>query len=84
MKSSGVRFLSCSAFRGSDRFTVTVSIRQRQVIRRIADYRGDEKHPNYARHTVEKARQLQDGLALQYFSGNVLLWTKRTASSDQE
>jgi hypothetical protein len=29
MKSSGVRFLSCSAFRGSDRFTVTVSIRQR-------------------------------------------------------
>jgi RepB DNA-primase from phage plasmid len=43
-----------------------------EVIRRIADYRGDEKHPNYARHTVEKARQeLQDGPALQYFSGNV-------------
>ena len=31
MKSSGVYVLSCSAFRGSDRFTATVSIRQRQV-----------------------------------------------------
>jgi hypothetical protein len=29
MKSSGVRVLSCSAFRGSDRFTAAVSIRQR-------------------------------------------------------
>jgi hypothetical protein len=27
-----------------------------EVIRRIADYRAEEKHPNYARHTVEKAR----------------------------
>src|SRR5580704_16524203 len=27
-----------------------------EVIRRIADYRGDEKHANYARHTVEKAK----------------------------
>ena len=27
-----------------------------EVIRRIADYRGDEKHPNYARYTVEKAQ----------------------------
>ncbi len=26
------------------------------VIRCIADYRAEEKHPNYARHTVEKAR----------------------------
>jgi RepB DNA-primase from phage plasmid len=26
-----------------------------EVIRRIADYRADEKHPNYARYTVEKA-----------------------------
>jgi RepB DNA-primase from phage plasmid len=26
-----------------------------EVIRRITDYRGDEKHPNYARYTVEKA-----------------------------
>ena len=26
------------------------------VIRRIADYRGDEKHSNYARYTVEKAQ----------------------------
>jgi hypothetical protein len=31
MKSSGVCVLSCSAFRGSDRFTAAVSIRQRQV-----------------------------------------------------
>jgi hypothetical protein len=28
-----------------------------EVIRRIADYRAEEKHPNYARHTVEKARE---------------------------
>jgi len=27
-----------------------------EVIRRIADYRGDEKHPGYARYTVEKAQ----------------------------
>jgi RepB DNA-primase from phage plasmid len=27
-----------------------------EVIRRIMDYRGDEKHPNYARYTVEKAK----------------------------
>jgi hypothetical protein len=27
-----------------------------EVIRRIADYRADEKHPNYARYTVEKAQ----------------------------
>ncbi len=27
-----------------------------EVIRRIADYRAEEKHPNYARYTVEKAR----------------------------
>jgi hypothetical protein len=26
------------------------------VIQRIADYRAEEKHPNYARYTVEKAR----------------------------
>jgi hypothetical protein len=26
------------------------------VIRRIADYRGDEKHPSYARYTVKKAQ----------------------------
>lgn len=32
------------------------------VIQRIADYRGDEKHPRYARHTVEKAhKELQRG-----------------------
>ena len=34
------------------------------VIQRIADYRGDEKHPGYARHTVEKAhKELQRGAA---------------------
>ena len=27
-----------------------------EVIRRIADFRGDEKHSNYARYTVEKAQ----------------------------
>jgi hypothetical protein len=27
-----------------------------QVVRRIADYRGDDKHSNYARYTVEKAQ----------------------------
>jgi hypothetical protein len=27
------------------------------VIQRIADYRGDEKHPGYARRTVEKAQK---------------------------
>ncbi len=27
-----------------------------EVVRRIADYRGDEKHSNYARYTVEKAQ----------------------------
>jgi len=32
MKSSGVRVLSCSAFRGFDRFTAAISIRQRQAI----------------------------------------------------
>ena len=27
-----------------------------EIIRRIADYRGDEKHPSYARNTVQKAQ----------------------------
>jgi N-terminal domain of anti-restriction factor ArdC len=27
-----------------------------EIIRRIADYRAEEKHPNYARYTVEKAQ----------------------------
>jgi len=27
-----------------------------EIIRRIADYRGEEKHPSYARYTVEKAQ----------------------------
>jgi len=29
-----------------------------EVIRRISDYRGDEKHSNYARYTVQKAQAL--------------------------
>ena len=28
-----------------------------EVIRRIADYRGDQKHSGYARYTVEKAQR---------------------------
>ncbi len=27
-----------------------------EILRRIADYRGEEKHPSYARYTVEKAQ----------------------------
>ncbi|HMD08948.1 MAG TPA: hypothetical protein VKH63_15540 [Candidatus Acidoferrum sp.] len=35
-----------------------------EVIRRIADYRGGEKHSGYARHTVEKVQmELQQGAA---------------------
>jgi RepB DNA-primase from phage plasmid len=34
-----------------------------EVIRRIADYRGDEKHANYARYTVEKAQMELHGRA---------------------
>src|ERR1051326_6083371 len=30
-----------------------------EIIRRIADYRGDEKHSNYARHTVERAAKIR-------------------------
>jgi RepB DNA-primase from phage plasmid len=43
-----------------------------EVIRRIADYRGGEKQPNYARYTVEKAQlELQRGGAeLQPGEGN--------------
>ena len=36
------------------------------VIQRIADYRGDEKHGNYGRLTVEKAQlELQRASSLQ-------------------
>jgi len=35
------------------------------VIRRIADYRGDEKHSNYARHTVERAAKIRGESALE-------------------
>jgi hypothetical protein len=42
------------------------------IIRQIADYRGDEKHANYARHTVEKAqRQLQGASGLQHSRGTL-------------
>jgi hypothetical protein len=41
-----------------------------EVIRRIADYRGDEKHANYVRRTVEKAqRQLQAAPRFQHSTG---------------
>jgi hypothetical protein len=43
-----------------------------EVIRRITDYRGDEKHANYARHTVEKAqRQLKGVSGLRHSRGNL-------------
>lgn len=35
-----------------------------EVIRRMADYRGDEKHSNYARYTVEKAQAALRGKSL--------------------
>ena len=42
-----------------------------EVIRRITDYRGDEKHANYARYTVEKAqRQLNAVSGPQHSRGN--------------
>jgi len=42
------------------------------IIRRIADFRGDQKHPSYARRTVENAKQeLQSGPDIQHTSGTV-------------
>jgi len=42
-----------------------------EVIRRIADYRGDQKHANYARHTVTKAQaELHSGKLSQQLGGN--------------
>ena len=42
-----------------------------EIIRRIADYRGDEKHPSYARYTVQKAQAaLHSGRADRQFTGN--------------
>ncbi len=35
-----------------------------EIIRRIEDYRGDEKHPNYARHTVERAAKIVGEIGL--------------------
>jgi len=44
MKSSGVRLLSCSAFRGSDPFTAAVSIRHRQVAAHLHEMIDGKKH----------------------------------------
>jgi hypothetical protein len=42
------------------------------IIRRIADFRGDQKHASYARRTVENAKQeLQSGPDIQHTSGTV-------------
>jgi hypothetical protein len=41
-----------------------------EIIRRIADYRGDEKHSNYARYTVEKALVAVESRTSQRFEGN--------------
>ncbi len=42
-----------------------------EVIRLIADYRGDQKHANYARHTVTKAQaELHSGNLSQQLGGN--------------
>ncbi len=43
-----------------------------EIIRRIADFRGDQKHASYARRTVENAKQeLQSGPDIQHTSGTV-------------
>lgn len=43
-----------------------------EVIRRIADFRGDEKHTNYARQTVEKAwHELQGASDPQHLRGTL-------------
>ena len=47
MTSSGVCALSCSAFCGSDRFTTTVSIRQRQVFKRLKSILAMGHLPKY-------------------------------------
>lgn len=42
-----------------------------EIIQRIADYRGEEKHPSYARYTVQKAQAaLHSGRADHQFTGN--------------
>jgi len=47
------------------------------VIRRIADYRGDEKHATYARYTVQKAQgALQSGRADHQLAGNASVGTR--------
>jgi hypothetical protein len=44
MKSSGVCVVSCTAFRGSDRFTAIVLIRQRQGSIHLTAARGCDYH----------------------------------------
>ena len=49
-----------------------------EIIRRIADYRGDQKHANYARHTVTKAQsELQLGRVSQQPA-----WNSTVSASD--
>jgi RepB DNA-primase from phage plasmid len=46
-----------------------------EVIRRIADYRGDEKHPSYARYTVEKAQAALHSARPSQLAGNLAVTT---------
>ncbi len=54
-----------------------------EIIRRIADYRGDEKHPSYARYTVQKAQAgLHSGRADHQFTGNAAGSTHEISRED--
>jgi len=54
-----------------------------EIIRRIADYRGDEKHPSYARYTVQKAQAaLHSGRADHQFTGNASGSTNEISRED--
>jgi len=54
-----------------------------EIIRRIADYRGDEKHPSYARYTVQKAQAaLHSGRADRQFTGNASSSTHEVSRED--
>jgi hypothetical protein len=53
-KSSGARVLSCRAFRGSDRFTAAVSIRQRQAPSRQRNGTTGERKRIFASHAETK------------------------------
>jgi hypothetical protein len=54
-QSYGVCVLSCSAFRGSDRFTATVSIRQRQAARDGPSLHETRRH-NYLCPSGQRSR----------------------------